>query len=406
MSDSATVCEELPVWAKDNAFPKSPGGWGWLDFKGNSHSCESTDQLIAAIQNGQGDGVDLIWVPGRDYMILPEELIEATDAILASRLYQAKSDNAASLDKLRLFGCLLAGLSIYIFYQGWSLAPPAKQRVGSAFEAMFNSTSLGISLLLFLIFAFIPWYQSRKRVRELAQWNKGDIASAVPTLRFETWLEYQKAPLTKVLLVLISVVGLAQLLPNDALSACGLLKDRYFHGEYWRLFTAPFLHGNLIHFLMNASALLYLGKRMEVFARWPHLPLVFLFAACIGGEASARFVAAPSVGASGGLMGWLGFLLVFESLHGKLVPRTARRRLTAGVLLTGLIGLIGYRFIDNAAHLGGLLAGMLYALIVFPKSTSALRPRSTITDRIAGSLALAILILSALFAVYRIISYA
>jgi membrane associated rhomboid family serine protease len=159
----------------------------------------------------------------------------------------------------------------------------------------------------------------------------------------------------------------------------------------------------LLHFLMNAAALAYLGKRLEVFARWPHLPLVFLFSACIGGEASARFIAAPTVGASGGLMGWLGFLLVFETLHTSLVPRTARRRLMAGVALTALIGLIGYRYIDNAAHAGGLFAGMLYAAIVFPKSTSVVRPRSTAADRVAGLAALAVLVAAAAMAIFKIL---
>ena len=102
-------------------------------------------------------------------------------------------------------------------------------------------------------------------------------------------------------------------------------------------------------------------------------------------------------------MGWLGFLLIFESLHGCLIPQKARRRLIAGVLLTGLIGLIGYRFIDNAAHIGGLIAGMLYAAIVFPKSSSPNRPNSTLTDRIAGSAALVILAFSAVFAVRKIL---
>jgi membrane associated rhomboid family serine protease len=239
------------------------------------------------------------------------------------------------------------------------------------------------------------------------------------TLRFETWLIYQQAPVTKLCLGLIALVALAQIFCDvktagwgawvalfhnwNGTAAAGLMKDRYLEGQWWRLFTAPFLHGNVAHFLMNASALAYLGKRMEVFARWPHLPLVFLFAACVGGEASARFVHAPTVGASGGLMGWLGFLLVFESLHGRLVPRKAKRRLLAGVLLTGIIGLIGYRFIDNAAHLGGLCAGMLYALIVFPKSASPKRPNSTLTDRLAGTAALGILILSALLAARKIL---
>ena len=317
---------------------------------------------------------------------------------------------------------MLAGLAVYLFYQGWVLAPPGATPAGHlecALHAVLTSMSMGITLLMFLIFAFIPWYQARKRLRELGAWTHGDIAAGVPALRFETWLAWQNAPLTRVVLGLLAMVALAQLLSAqrtlgwspviglfhnwNGASAAGLVKDRYLHGEWWRLFTAPFVHGNVVHFLMNASALFYLGKRLEVFARWPHLPLVFLFAAAIGGEASTRFVQAPSVGASGGLMGWLGFLLVFESLHGRFVPRSAKRRLLAGVLLTGLVGVIGFRFIDNAAHLGGLLAGMLYAIIVFPKSDSPHRPIATITDRIAGTAAFAILTASALFAVFKIL---
>lgn len=408
MTKAAHESRDLPVWARDDAFPQAPEGWGWVDFKGKPHPCDSAETLITAIHDDRDAGVALAWTPGREHMILPEEVTGATEAVLAARKHRAADDLLDSLDKLRWFGLMLAGLAVYMFYQGWAYSPriaAPSERLGFAFRTMLTSISMGIMLLMFLIFAFIPWYQARKRLRELGRWTDGDIAAMVPTLRFETWLEWQKAPVTRFILGLVALVGLAQLMPGDALSAAGLVKERYLHdGEWWRLLTAPLMHGNLVHFLMNGAALLYLGKRMEVFARWPHVPLVFLFAACIGGEASARFVAAKSVGASGGLMGWLGFLLVFEWLHGKLVPRRASRRLLAGVLLTGLIGLIGFRFIDNAAHAGGLLAGMLYAVIIFPKSTSPLRPRSTITDRIAGGAALGVLISAALFAVMKIMA--
>jgi len=103
-------------------------------------------------------------------------------------------------------------------------------------------------------------------------------------------------------------------------------------------------------------------------------------------------------------MGWLGFLLVFETLHARLVPRSARRRLLAAVFLTALIGLLGHRFIDNAAHAGGLFAGMLYAAIVFPKSSSVYRPRSTMTDLIGGGFAFAICFASAGFAIWKIVT--
>ena len=361
---------------------------------------------MATIRDDREAGVVLAWTPDHEHMILPEEVEGAADAVRVARKRRAADDLLDARDKLRWFGLVLAGLAAWMFIQGWSRAPEsvaADGRVLFALRAVTGSVSMGVSLLMFLVFAFIPWYQARKRLRDLARWSDADLAGVIPLLRFETWLEWQKAPATRLLMGLVLLVALAQLLGNDSIAAAGLVKPAYRHGDWWRLLTAPLMHGNLIHLLMNGAALLYLGKRVEVFARWPHVPLVFLFAACLGGEASARFVQATSVGASGGLMGLLGFLLVFESLHGRLVPLKARRRLLAGVLLTALIGVIGFRFIDNAAHAGGLLAGMLYAAIVFPKSNSPNRPNSTLTDRIAGAAAFAVLAFSAILAVLKIL---
>ncbi len=350
------------------------------------------------------------------------------DALRTARARWNAEDLETTAHRMRWFGGVLGFLSLSAFYGGFMLVGRLAaqsgteidlvQRVKFAAKAVTNSTQCGIALLMFVMFAFIPWYQARKRSREFSKWTDAGMAEATPTIRFETWLDRQKAPVTRVILGMITVVALAQIFGEVAtrglgslwsllhawggVSEAGLIKERYFQGEWWRIFTAPLLHGNVLHFLMNAAALAYLGKRLEVFARWPHLPLVFFFAAIVGGEASARFVAAPSVGASGGLMGWLGFLLVFETLHQQLVPRRARRRLIAGVVLTGVIGLIGYRFIDNAAHLGGLIAGMIYAAIVFPTSASPERPQSNLTDRIAGSAALLLLGATTVFAAWKI----
>lgn len=417
---------EVPVWAREDAFPKALDGWGWIDAKGNPHACDSLKSLAAAIRDDRDASVTLVWAPGHARMILPEELGGMSDALLTARARWSRDDLDDATHKLHWFGMILLGLGAYVFYGGLVLAGKLaaqsgttvdfSQRLKFATRAVLDSTQCGLALLMFVIFSFIPWYQARKRRKDLASWTEKGIAEIVPTLRFETWLERQQAPLTKIFLGLVALVALAQIVGGvkaagwgslihnwEGTAAAGLMKQRYLHGEWWRLFTAPFLHGNMVHFLMNAAALAYLGKRVEVFARWPHLPLVFLFAACVGGEASARLVAAPSVGASGGLMGWLGFLLVFETLHARLVPRRARRRLAAGVLITALIGLVGYRYIDNAAHAGGLIAGMLYAAIVFPASSSPNRPRSTITDRVAGAAAMATLVAALLLAIGRII---
>lgn len=340
-------------------------------------------------------------------MILPEEWPEAAHAVREGRRKRMQDDLAVTRDRIRWYGLMLAGVIFYRLFQGWRYAPDGMdgaQHILFVLQAAVSSMAVGLCLLLFLILGFIPWYQARKRHRE---WRSGDAAESddwLAVLRFETWLERQKAPVTYLMLGLVGMVGLVQLLPSHGIEAAGLMKDAAHKSEWWRVYTSPFLHGNPLHFLMNASALLYLGKRLEVFARWPHLPLVFLLSAAVGNEASLRLLDKPSVGASGGLLGWLGFLLVFESLHQRLVPRSARRRLLAGVFLTALIGLVGYRFIDNAAHAGGLLAGVLYAAIVFPKSSSALRPASNKTDVVAGSLAGAALFLFAALAVWKIVT--
>ncbi len=107
-----------------DAFPMAPDdGWGWVDFKKKFHSCESPDTLITAIRDDRDAGVDLVWMPGREHMILPEEMPDAAAAVLAARKRRAADDLLDSLEKLRWFGGLFAGLAAYMFYQGWSLAP-------------------------------------------------------------------------------------------------------------------------------------------------------------------------------------------------------------------------------------------------------------------------------------------
>lgn len=348
--------------------------------------------------------IDLAWSPASPRLVVPEEIPEIAKALLEVRERNIRVDFDSLRQRFIVITLALAALGVYQLIGGWSRLPPAGflEMIPVLLRMLAASTTLGLAVLGWLIFAFIPFYQAWKRRRELGAWSSGRIATLAPVYRFESWLAMQRAPLTWAFIALIALVYVFQLLAPRDIAAAGLVKDAYAAGEWWRLFTAPFLHGFLPHILMNGAAMWYLGRRMEILARWPHLPLVFLVAAWTGGEFSARFIAAPSVGASGGLMGWLGFLLVFETLHGRLVPRRSRRRLLAGVMLTALIGLIGYRFIDNAAHAGGLLAGMFYAWIVFPKSTSSRRPRANATDWIAGGLAMAAVSASAGFAIWRL----
>jgi membrane associated rhomboid family serine protease len=111
------------------------------------------------------------------------------------------------------------------------------------------------------------------------------------------------------------------------------------------------------------------------------------------------------VGISGAVCGLLGFLLVFETLHRPLVPSPARRRMFGILVSLIVIGFVGFRFIDNAAHCGGLLTGAAYAAIVFPKSAALSRPHILKQDRLMGGASVALAVFCGLAAMVIMLTH-
>ena len=268
-----------------------------------------------------------------------------------------------------------------------------------------ESIEVGLAGILLVVLGLLPWYDAWKERRSAWELNEERLAGEEEEARFDRWLGREKAAFTIFLLALLVVAGVVQIwIGEKSIGSAGLDKERYHAGEGGRLYTAPFLHGHPLHWALNASGLWFIGRRVEALARWPHLVLVFLLSMLVGGITTAQFIETTSVGASGGLMGLLGFLLVFETLHPRLVPQPTRQRLFAALVLTFVVGFIGYRFIDNYAHGGGLAAGVVYAALVFPRSRSARRPRANVLDVIFGALAVAVLTTSVLVAVALMIA--
>ena len=406
---------DLPVWQREHIFPAKPEGsaYGVFTSKGRGLAFGNSDELIAHLQQWKEPG-SLIWTPDRERCFPPEEDIRFLDVLRKRKSSQAEDDWSASRFRAFLF-------ALPLIYSVWSAA---------AHGQLHRSQSLGLFGVIWLMLAGIPAYEAWKRKRRAAALNAESLGGEAQEVRFEIWLRRQHIPITKALLGGLIGVYLVQVwsgmedglgilsaiwypkevwggaVQTAGVAAAGLVKSHagmgYFSGEWWRLFTAPTMHGLLIHIVMNGLGLLYLGRRAEVMAGWPHLLLVFLFAMISGGVASAHgSPESSSVGASGGIMGLLGFLLVFEYLHGRLVPKRATRRLLAAIGFTFVIGFVGYQNIDNWAHGGGLVAGMLYAGIVFPSSCSPHRPRATRMDVVFGLCSGLAVLAGAVYAVVR-----
>jgi len=130
----------------------------------------------------------------------------------------------------------------------------------------------------------------------------------------------------------------------------------HVNGEYYRAFTAMWLHANFLHIFFNMIALLIVGPAVEVLLGKARFLVLYLLAG-LGGSVGSYLLSQPNaagIGASGAIMGVMGAYVVLA----------ARRRLpmapVVGLLvLNFLIGFSGS--IDWRAHLGGLVTGSVLA---------------------------------------------
>ncbi len=132
-------------------------------------------------------------------------------------------------------------------------------------------------------------------------------------------------------------------------------------GEWWRLVSSVFLHGGALHLLLNCFGLLLAAMFVEpMFGRF-RLFLIFFVSGVAGSIASIWWYEnTVSVGASGAIFGLFGAVLSLAVLRVLEMRTLAWLWVYPGVSL--LFGLTGG--IDNAAHLGGLAAGILIGILL------------------------------------------
>lgn len=135
------------------------------------------------------------------------------------------------------------------------------------------------------------------------------------------------------------------------------------NGEIFRLITYAFLHGSIIHLLVNMYSLFIVGRQIENNFGKVRLLIIYFISALSGGLLSALFSDGISIGASGAIFGLLGALLYF-GLHFRLYLTDALISKIIPIIILNL--LIGFTVtgIDNACHIGGLIGGFLASMAV------------------------------------------
>lgn len=174
-------------------------------------------------------------------------------------------------------------------------------------------------------------------------------------------------PQARMTTVLILAINFA-LYGVDMLAAGSPLKQYgasvpwpYLHGEWWRLVTAGFLHGNLIHIMMNSLALYSVGAEVEALCGTSRM-IVIYFVSTITGFLLSSFTGHVSVGSSAPIFGLIGAMLAFgftdKSSLGAMVKAHYGQWVIFALIMSFIPG------VDIFAHIGGLAGGFLTYLIL------------------------------------------
>lgn len=372
-SSTGTVIATEPPWQRPEFLPAAPrDSYGYLG-DGPARTC-TLDELRAAVLRPSGERIHFVWTPTESRMIPVAEAPELFEALRTAELHRVRD-----LIRRKAGWAILAAVGIWWF--GPHLGP--------------------ISWLIMLWTAFFGLPIIDGLVREF-EWRRAtpkEARARGDDSRFQHWLAWQET--TKTTHVIIGALIVTWLLAEQAgalraIRTFAMEAQGVREGEWWRTLTCFFIHAPAVpvHLGFNCMALSRLGRWVEATTQAAWVPVILLLAT-LGGSLAGYLLPpdVPSVGASGGILGLLGFLVVFIGPAERQIPRGFRRLLWQWVIFVGLLGLMGWSVIDNAAHLGGFIAGALLAAVAnatLPRTVPPVRSRWVWLPGFASAVVLAI----------------
>ena len=194
-----------------------------------------------------------------------------------------------------------------------------------------------------------------------------------PDVLFLRDIQRRRIPFTYVFMGLNFLVFIAMEIAGETTNPATLIafgaksNPAINSGEFWRFLTPVFIHIGILHLAFNSYALWIVGQQVERLYGSARFVTLYILMGIAGVWGSYVFNPdSVSAGASGAIFGLFGVLLMFSIRNRRRVPAFLRRAIGAGILPIILLNLaIGLAIpaIDNAAHVGGLVAGMALATL-------------------------------------------
>jgi rhomboid protease GluP len=188
-------------------------------------------------------------------------------------------------------------------------------------------------------------------------------------------LPLSRPRVTYVLLAIIGIVFVIEELSGGSQNVQVLINlggnsgELVSKGQYWRLFTANFLHIGLLHIAFNAYALYWLGQETEALYGPVRFIAIYLLS-CLSGAIASFALTYPvvSAGASTGIFGLIGTLIAFFTRNRQVFGAMGRGRLN-NLLFIGAINLmygLSNPAIDMWGHVGGFIGGLTLGWLLCP----------------------------------------
>lgn len=197
------------------------------------------------------------------------------------------------------------------------------------------------------------------------------------SIKAEEVFKVKRPYITYALLVINAIIFFLVHWNPQLLNNLVLLKN--INSEYYRIITAAFTHYDIFHLLFNMYALYVIGSQIESFFGKKKYMIIYIFSIITSGLMSITFMPnnGASLGASGAIFGLFGSLIYF-GYHYRLYLGTVLRSQVIPLIIFNL--LLGFMItgVDNAAHIGGLIGGILISM------ACGVKYKSTKSERING----------------------
>jgi membrane associated rhomboid family serine protease len=358
-------------WESEIILPGKENGveYAYME-RGSDEVVECSKEELLKFLKSDKKEISYITTPEHDSFIVPGSDFFSIVPILEKE--KDELEDALKSDKTVFY--LSLGLIVINFLEG----------------RLMTST---ISVLM-LVLVVLPYLNKLYDLKKSKVITKDNFSFESQDILFSHWLDLRKFKSIYVFTALLIIIYILQFIIGTFESAelAGLDKIKTIGGDYCRIVTAIMMHGNILHLLINAMVLFFLGKIMIRITDIYVFSLVSLFSAILGNLFSVYFVPTGiSVGASGAIMGLIGFVIVIGVKFKRSFPQKLSYVMIRTVILTAFLGLVARDIIDNAAHAGGLIGGLLIGIILLHKQQTLVPFKTNIIIKFFGLLSIVIL---------------